>query len=121
MTDLYLIAHKVRGEPAFDIACTLDCPHCQPLGSEVMSENCIECDGIGYWWIIPTSGHRAYPWWHCELTYSPDGYEERLDCCVPPMPLDHPDHYHLDQPRPAASLLDRLNLRPTQAPIIRRI
>jgi hypothetical protein len=42
MTELYLILHKVRGEPAFDIASPL------PIGDE---------EG----WIIPTSGHRAYP------------------------------------------------------------
>lgn len=40
--DLFLIAHKVRGELAFDIATMLE------VGDEV-------------WWIIPTSGHRAYP------------------------------------------------------------
>ena len=39
---LYLILHKVRGEPAFDIATPLE------IGDE---------EG----WIIPTSGHRAYP------------------------------------------------------------
>lgn len=42
MTELYLILHKVRGEPAFDIATKLD------IGDD---------EG----WIIPTSGHRAYP------------------------------------------------------------
>jgi hypothetical protein len=42
MTDLYLILHKVRGEPAFDIAQKII------VGKE---------EG----WIIPTSGHRAYP------------------------------------------------------------
>jgi len=42
MTDLYLILHKVRGEPAFDIAQKII------IGSE---------EG----WIVPTSGHRAYP------------------------------------------------------------
>lgn len=40
--ELYLILHKVRGEPAFDIA------HKIQIGDE---------EG----WIIPTSGHRAYP------------------------------------------------------------
>lgn len=44
MTELYLIAHKVRGEPAFDIAERLQ------IGEE-----------LG--WIIPTSGWRAYPYW----------------------------------------------------------
>ena len=42
MSDLYLILHKVRGEPAFDIAQKIQ------IGDE---------EG----WIIPTSGHRAYP------------------------------------------------------------
>jgi hypothetical protein len=42
MIELYLILHKVRGEPAFDIAQRL------MIGEE---------EG----WIIPTSGHRAYP------------------------------------------------------------
>lgn len=40
--ELFLIAHKVRGEPAFDVAIQMQMP-----------------DGV--WWIIPTSGHRAYP------------------------------------------------------------
>jgi hypothetical protein len=42
MSELYLILHKVRGEPALDIA--------QNIGDET-----------GDLWIIPTSGHRAYP------------------------------------------------------------
>jgi len=42
MSELYLILHKVRGEPAFDIAQKI------MIGGE---------EG----WIIPTSGHRAYP------------------------------------------------------------
>ena len=40
--ELYLILHKVRGEPAFDVAQRM------MIGDE---------EG----WIIPTSGHRAYP------------------------------------------------------------
>jgi hypothetical protein len=54
--ELYLIAHKVRDEPAFDIAIQIE------IGEE---------DG----WIIPTSGHRAYPWWWVELTNIDDQYE----------------------------------------------
>ena len=42
-SELYLIAHRVRGEPAFDIA------QRSQIGDE---------EG----WIIPTSGHRAYPY-----------------------------------------------------------
>jgi hypothetical protein len=55
----YLICHLVRGEPAFDIAikqCEGEAP-CQP--------NCgcyPECKTETVW-IIPTSGHRAYPFW----------------------------------------------------------
>ena len=43
----YLILHKVRGEPAFDIA-TL----CEDMGTE---------SDPGPWWIVTTSGHRAHP------------------------------------------------------------
>ena len=49
MTELYLIAHKVRGQPAFDIA-----ERCDDMDSE---------GDPGPWWIIPTSGHRAHPMW----------------------------------------------------------
>jgi len=51
----YLILHKVRGEPEFDIAIPLQ------IGNE---------EG----WIIPTSGHRAYPakaWRLAELNVPP--------------------------------------------------
>jgi len=66
----YLILHKVRGEPAFDIAEKLQ------IGDE---------EG----WIIPTSGHRAYPYWHLSLG--------KLDVPPPgPPPTDWPDHYEVD-------------------------
>jgi len=45
MPDLYLIAHKVRGERAFDIGYQME-------------------DGG---WIIPTSGHLAHPFWTYKL------------------------------------------------------
>ena len=63
----YIIAHKVRGEPTFDIAIKLD----TPLDEEV--------------WIIPTSGHRAYPFCYQEL--------ELRDWDTGPMPPDLRDHY----------------------------
>jgi hypothetical protein len=63
---LYLIAHKVRGDPALDVACKME-----------MSD--------GPWWIIPTSGHRAYPYWSAPLV---DTITH-----VPLMPNDWPDHY----------------------------
>lgn len=90
MTDLYLIAHKVRGEPAFDIAERMECPECEGLGPEYKTiAPCTECDSLGYWWIIGTSGHRAYPWWDKAL--------DTMDCTfgtVPEMPSTLPDHYH---------------------------
>jgi hypothetical protein len=79
MTELYLIAHKVRGEPAFDIAVRVECPECHAM-------ECAECDHTGYWWIVPTSGHRAYPYW-CDLI-NPDWIGRAGD-----MPEGLPDHY----------------------------
>ena len=81
MNDLYLILHKVRGEPAFDIAQKM------MIGEE---------EG----WIIPTSGHRAYPIWSSDLfglidegtgCHVLDGY---LGHVMKNMPPDHPDHYN---------------------------
>jgi hypothetical protein len=78
MSEPFLIAHKVRGEVAFDIAIN--------LGSET----------DGDLWIIPTSGHRAYPFWYCELTrlsvddspYDPIEISHAYD-----IPFALPDHY----------------------------
>jgi len=62
MTELFLIAHKVSGEAAFDVATKMECPVCRD--GTLNERGCAECDEEGYWWIIPTSGHRAYPYWH---------------------------------------------------------
>ena len=70
MSELYLIAHKVRGEPAFDIAVKME-----------MADGC--------WWIIPTSGHRAFPYWH-----------ERIKFQIAEMPADLPDHYPVAKKAP---------------------
>lgn len=53
---IYLILHKVRGEPAFDIA-----ERCEEMGTE---------SDPGPWWIVPTSGHRARPYiyWRLDST-----------------------------------------------------
>jgi hypothetical protein len=68
--NFYIIAHKVRGHAAFDIAIKLD----TPLDEEV--------------WIIPTSGHRAYPFW-CGTSL-----EHAIDMGVlAAMPPDLRDHY----------------------------
>ena len=85
MTGLYLIAHKVRGEAAFDIATQL------AVGDEI-------------WWIIPTSGHRAYPFW---VQYWKD--QDHLDEFLPEMPDDLPDHYRVV--RKEASRLDEIDLK----------
>ena len=98
MTDLYLIAHKVRGEPAFDIAERMECPLCSGQGYDLdicaTEVVCHECDGAGFWWIIPTSGHRAYPWWSMELyefVTTMDGIPGEFY----EMPPSLPDHYPL--------------------------
>src|SRR3990167_1942033 len=86
MGEPYIIAHKVRGEPAFDVAEQMQ------VGEEL-------------WWIIPTSGHRAYPYYSLALRelwvdsfidYGENGkrpFHATLEILVPLMPLDHLDHY----------------------------
>src|SRR6267142_721857 len=114
MTDLYLIAHKVSGEPAFDIATRMVCPMCDHGTMSVETDcgwevwPCGECDNTGFWWIIPTSGHRAYPWWShpilaCGIEYLSHsnswayGAEQVTNTYqgeIPSMPPTLPDHYH---------------------------
>lgn len=91
--ELYLIAHKVRGVPAFDIAEHMTCPTC-----EGTNDHCHACDGAGHWWIIPTSGHRAFPYWTIELGELQFYREDKecwytvIDCpSLPPAGLR--DHY----------------------------
>lgn len=87
-TDLspFLILHKVRGEPAFDIA------HRLSIGGEPA-------------WLVTTSGHRAYPvrhWLLADLADISDinstGYHQRpiiFDHVV--FPPNWPDHYATDK------------------------
>lgn len=121
MADLYLIAHRVRGEPAFDVAQRIECAECLDLAGT--NYGCNECDQLGYWWIIGTSGHRAYPAQTWALKYLYDDPEFQISVLDAPMPLMDglPDHYLPTAEPKAPSLLDRLNLRPIQPPIIRRI
>lgn len=123
MTDLYLIAHKVRGEPAFDVACRMACACCYVdeasahahLPSDTFGPGCVECDETGYWWIIPTSGHRAYPWWHANLLDIDDTYQLNFE--PPsyvlegpgPMPPSLPDHY-IAKATPKVSLAEALGI-----------
>jgi len=106
----YLICHKVRGQPAFDVAIQME------MEDEV-------------WWIIPTSGHRAYPWWQCRIDEL-----DFLNGCHPDLiltdcPDPWPDHYW--QPgqtsdlvipdNAGAGLLSALGItRPITAPLERR-
>lgn len=84
--ELYLIAHKVRGEATFDIASTL------------------ERDGEA-WWILPSTGHRAFPYWNVALSEleaeaSPGTLAEALANA----PADWPDFYaYHNQPRASAA------------------
>lgn len=118
MTTPYLIAHKVRGEPAFDIAERMVCLKCKGL-------NCPQCNHLGYWWIIPTSGHRAYPWWSAEIMQT-DEWRWWLkggpDIIPNPMPLSLPDHYSTrTAPRQTLSdLLGYTKPQPQPLPPIKR-
>lgn len=133
--ELYLVAHRVRGEPAFDIAQQISCSICGGAGKDTIADSieeieCIECDAIGFWWIIPTSGHRAYPYHYwpwdelaCDSRISEHEFDP-IPIQLGTMPPDLQDHYHLNQPAAPnqPSLLSRLNLKPTpQPPIVRRI
>ena len=104
MSELYLIAHKVRGAPAFDIA-------------ERMPE-LDEGDDLG--WISPTSGHRAHPYRHWKMDDLYDGSD--MDMPQPTYVLDNvdpptdlPDHYPTaaeprHSPTAGRGLLARLGL-----------
>lgn len=96
MSDLYLILHKVRGEPAFDIAQRVQ------IGDE---------EG----WIIPTSGHRAYPF----LTWELGKLEDELSPLQKLIDLFHeklqtkqwlglPDHFTANTPRDPTPLTARV-------------
>ena len=125
MSEPYLIAHKVRGEPVFDIAERMPCPECASSG-------CAECDDEGYWWICSTSGHRARPYWSEAL--SKIGYPEQIGddsiLSVPPScPEGWPDHYSIndcplraskDEVAKGRSLLAQLGLAKPKATIVRR-
>lgn len=112
----YLILHKVRGEPTFDVAERL-CPGprpCQPECGLWNGEECCEADA----WIIPTSGHRAYPAKHWELAQ----LSQEVD-----LPDDLRDHYEY-LPEPAAkpeprhkAILARLGLKVKPTVTMRRL
>lgn len=134
MVNPFLIAHRVRGEPAFDVAEQMQCPECRgyPFGGypeDLDGPGCHECDSLGYWWIIPTSGHRAYPYWNLPLQFDDTGLVmdhnlEKLHWTIFEMPPTLPDHYPT-LTAPTVSLIDSLGLRkpkanPPTTPIARR-
>ena len=88
MSEPYLILHKVRGEPAFDVAIKIQADDPDGVDEEV--------------WIIPTSGHRAYP-------YTATPLATLATFCLP-LPIDWPDHYSCNEPskKPEPSLGGRL-------------
>lgn len=89
LDNLYLILHKVRGEPALDIAILMN------EGSPFES------------WIIPTSGHRAHPldFLPIERLYTDDGLQLLPRLQLIEFPHDWLDHYHYhNQPKPKAQL-----------------
>ena len=109
MSEPYLIVHVVRSEPAFDIAI-----RCDDMGTE---------SDPAPWWIIPTSGHRAYPYWIRKLwgiadPYFPDIFQQVFESDpgpVPDMPDPWPDHYPTaaeprHSPTAGRGLLARLGL-----------
>lgn len=80
MSEPHLILHKVRGEPAFDVAIKLY--QASEPGEEV--------------WIIPTSGHRAYPFWSSKLTELHINLLNPTQFITHALTLKlegHPDHY----------------------------
>ena len=129
MSESYLIAHKVRGEPAFDVAARMECPLCAGHGHD-LDGVCHECDSTGFWWIVPTSGHRAYPYWNVALVNIDDTYELNLnlwmdlgsdnDFWPPQMPLGLPDHYPTSA-SPNKPKIDLTALLPKAPPIRRRV
>ncbi len=105
---LFLIAHKVRNVSAFDIAL-----RCDSMGTP---------DDPGPWWIIPTSGHRAFPFWNHPMNLLVDKFDLMgvLDRC----PADCPDHYSCnDCPTATAvsDILDILGLKPKPVVVRRRV
>jgi hypothetical protein len=116
MPDPYLIAHKVRGQPAFDVAIRMDCPECAAQG-------CGQCDDLGYWWIIPTSGHRAFPAQTWDLRFLYDDPDHQISVLSAPMPNMSalPDHYpSTPTSTPKLDLISALGIKPKVPPKIER-
>jgi len=76
--NLWLILHKVDGQPALDVGHILE--KTEPDSEEI--------------WIVSTSGHRAYPhktWRLADWDFVHDaGIEKAM---IEPLPPDLPEHY----------------------------
>lgn len=116
--NLFLIAHKVRGQVAFDVAEKMQCSVCEGTLIKKIGDGagqpCDQCENAGYWWIISTFGHRAYPFWHEALdevlqryVFGINGVSDRRPD-VPPLPENLRDFFaiHEQQVRakPAAKI-----------------
>ena len=97
---LYLILHKVRGEPAFDVA----------LRSTEMLE------ATGDEWIIPTSGHTAHPFLSWPLE---DMIDTHLSVEGPEWDA-RPDHYRVSAEPRQILTLSSLGLRPAGGNVTKR-
>jgi hypothetical protein len=88
----HIILHKVRGEPAYDVASKIRCPVCEPMRQGLDDGSYGNCDSCedGSWWIIPTSGHRAYPYKTWRLDELGFGNPSII-------PDELPDHYEVDK------------------------
>lgn len=111
----HLILHKVRGEAAFDVAIQLE-----DSGTD---------SDPGPWWIIPTSGHRAYPYRIWELNdladisdIGADGFHDRpVDFHIRDIE-NWPDHYEIDKgqaPSPSFNIMSVIS--PMMRPFKRRL
>lgn len=125
MSNLFLIAHKVHGEPAFDVATRMECPECMNSDQLDPPGSCSECDSLGFWWIIPTSGHRAYPYWDRSFSEMETCQSGCVFVTLPDeMPPDLPDHY-IHREAPKVDLATALGIKPKVeaklSPIVRRL
>lgn len=123
----FLILHKVRGVPAFDIAEKLICPECNLGDGMVKEEYCEGCNDEGFWWIIPTSGHRAHPlrYWALNDIFnhieSSDGRIDELSMIDElhrtdlQMLMALPDHYptRSSPSTPSLDLISALGIKPS--------
>jgi hypothetical protein len=124
----HLILHKVRGEPAFDIGSKFPCPVCEGARQGLdhgqdYAGNCGSCDD-GYWWIVPTSGHRAYPYqvWNLEDLQDTSDINQFGNHIAPiqymnAVPADWPDHYEPEGEAPKPDF----NIMSIIAPLLPKI